>query len=163
MFTLSNQIKNEIQNVPGLVDLSVEQQVEIPQIQIKARRDMLNQYGISVGQFNEFVDVSFAGEKVSEIYEGNKTFDLMLRFDDANRGNVDKIRNAMIDAAGGQKIPLYYVADVVSTTGPSTINRENVQRKTVVSANVAGRDKKSVVADIRSEEHTSELKSLMRI
>ena len=128
MFTLSNQIKNEIQNVPGLVDLSVEQQVEIPQIQIKARRDMLNQYGISVGQFNEFVDISFAGEKVSEIYEGNKTFDLILRFDDANRGNVDKIRNAMIDAAGGQKIPLYYVANVVSTTGPSTINRENVQR-----------------------------------
>src|SRR3546814_1593796 len=73
----------------------------------------------------------------------------MLRFDDANRGNVDKIRNAMIDAAGGQKIPLYYVADVVSTTGPSTINRENVQRKTVVSANVAGRDQKSVVADIQ--------------
>ena len=137
MFTLSNQIKNEIQNVPGLVDLSVEQQVEIPQIQIKARRDMLNQYGISVGQFNEFVDISFAGEKVSEIYEGNKTFDLILRFDDANRGNVDKIRNAMIDAAGGQKIPLYYVANVVSTTGPSTINRENVQRKTVVSANVS--------------------------
>ena len=149
MFTLSNQIKNEIQNVPGLVDLSVEQQVEIPQIQIKARRDMLNQYGISVGQFNEFVDISFAGEKVSEIYEGNKTFDLILRFDDANRGNVDKIRNAMIDAAGGQKIPLYYVANVVSTTGPSTINRENVQRKTVVSANVAGRDQKSVVADIQ--------------
>lgn len=149
MFTLSNQIKNEIQNVPGLVDLSVEQQVEIPQIQIKARRDMLNQYGISIGQFNEFVDVSFAGEKVSEIYEGNKTFDLILRFDDGNRGNIDKIRNAMIDATGGQKIPLYYVADIVSTTGPSTINRENVQRKTVVSANVSGRDQKSVVADIQ--------------
>src|SRR3546814_8640592 len=102
---------------------------------------MLNQYGISIGQFNEFVDVSFAGEKVSEIYEGNKTFDLILRLDDANRGNIDKIRNAMIDAGNGRKVPLYYVADVMSTTGPNTINRENVQRKTVVSANVAGRVK----------------------
>lgn len=149
MFSLSNQIKNEIQNIDGLVDLSVEQQVEIPQIQIKARRDMLNQYGISIGQFNEFVDVSFAGEKVSEIYEGNKTFDLVLRFDDANRGNIDKIKNALIDASNGQKIPLYYVADVISTTGPNTINRENVQRKTVVSANVSGRDQKSVVQEIQ--------------
>jgi len=73
----------------------------------------------------------------------------MLRLDDANRGNIDKIKNAMIDGTNGQKIPLYYVADVVSTTGPNTINRENVQRKTVVSANVSGRDQKSVVEEIQ--------------
>lgn len=150
MFTLSNQIKNEIQNVEGLVDLSVEQQVEIPQVQIKAKRDILNHYGISIGQFNEFVDVAFAGEKVSEIYEGNKTFDLVLRLDDANRGSIGKIRNAMIDAGNGEKIPLYYVADIISTTGPSTINREDVQRKTVVSANVSGRDQKSVIEEIQN-------------
>lgn len=149
LFTLSNEIKAKIQNVEGLVDLSVEQQVEIPQIQIKAKRDILNQYGITIGQFNEFVDVAFAGEKVSEIYEGNKTFDLMLRFDDANKGKIENIKNAMIDTYDGKKIPLYYVADVVSTSGPNTINRENVQRKTVVSANVSGRDQKSVVADIQ--------------
>ena len=149
LFTLSNQIKNEIQSVNGLVDLSVEQQVEIPQVQIKAKRDILNHYGITIGEFNEFVDVAFAGEKVSEIYEGAKTFDLILRFDDANKGKLENIRNAMIDAHDGQKIPLHYVADVVSTTGPNTINRENVQRKTVVSANVAGRDQKSVVQDIQ--------------
>lgn len=149
LFTLSNEIKNEIQNIEGLVDLSVEQQVEIPQIQIKAKRAVLNQYGISIGQFNEFVDVAFAGEKVSEIYEGNKTFDLMLRFDDANKGKIENIKNAMIDTYDGKKIPLYYVADIVSSSGPNTINRENVQRKTVVSANVTGRDQKSVVADIQ--------------
>lgn len=149
LFTLSNEIKAKIQNVEGLVDLSVEQQVEIPQIQIKAKRDVLNQYGITIGQFNEFVDVAFAGEKVSEIYEGNKTFDLILRFDDANKGKMENIKNAMIDTHDGKKIPLYYVADVVSTSGPNTINRENVQRKTVVSANVSGRDQKSVVADIQ--------------
>lgn len=149
LFTLSNEIKTEIQNIEGLVDLSVEQQVEIPQIQIKAKRAVLNQYGITIGQFNEFVDVAFAGEKVSEIYEGNKTFDLMLRFDDANKGKIENIKNAMIDTYDGKKIPLYYVADIVSASGPNTINRENVQRKTVVSANVSGRDQKSVVADIQ--------------
>ena len=149
LFNLSNDIKREIQNVEGLVDLSVEQQVEIPQIQIKAKRAILNQYGITIGQFNEFVDVAFAGEKVSEIYENNKTFDLILRFDDANKGEIEHIKNAMIDTYDGTKIPLYYVADIISTSGPNTINRENVQRKTVVSANVSGRDQKSVVADIQ--------------
>lgn len=149
LFTLSNDIKSKIQNIEGLVDLSVEQQVEIPQIQIKAKRDVLNQYGISIGQFNEFVDVAFTGEKVSQIYEGNKTFDLLLRFDDANKGKMENIKNAMIDTHDDKKIPLYYVADIVSTSGPNTINRENVQRKTVVSANVSGRDQKSVVADIQ--------------
>jgi CzcA family heavy metal efflux pump len=149
LFTLSNEIKTKIQNVAGLVDLSVEQQVEIPQIQIKAKRDLLNHYGITIGQFNKFVDVAFAGEKVSEIYEGNKTFDLMLRFDDANKGSIEHIKNALIDTHDGNKVPLYYVADIVSTSGPNTINRENVQRKTVVSANVSGRDQKSVVADIQ--------------
>jgi len=149
LFTLSNDIKNKIQGIEGLVDLSVEQQVEIPQVQIKANRDMLNHYGITIGEFNEFVDIAFAGEKVSEVYEGNKTFDLILRFDDANKGKIENVRNALIDAHGGQKVPLHYVAEVISTTGPNTINRENVQRKTVVSANVAGRDQKSVVEEIQ--------------
>jgi CzcA family heavy metal efflux pump len=149
LFTLSNQIKGEIQNIEGLVDLSVEQQTEIPQVQIKPKRDMLNHYGITIGEFNEFVDVAFAGEKVSEIYEGNRTFDMVLKYDDDNRGKIENITNTMIDTHDGQKIPLEYVADVVSTSGPNTINRENVQRKTVVSANVAGRDQKSVVEEIK--------------
>ncbi len=170
LFALSNEIKNEIQTIDGLVDLSVEQQVEIPQAQIKAKRDMLNHYGITIGEFNEFVDVAFAGEKVSEIYENNKTFDLILRFDDANRGSIENIRNTLIDVGVSandemvvmdsenavqktkshhRRIPLHYIADIVSTSGPSTINRENVQRKTVVSANVAGRDQKSAVEEIQ--------------
>ncbi|PZR12177.1 MAG: CusA/CzcA family heavy metal efflux RND transporter [Flavobacterium psychrophilum] len=149
LFTLSNQVKNEIQGIEGLVDLSVEQQVEIPQVQVKPKRDMLNYYGITIGEFNEFVDVAFAGEKVSEIYEGNRTFDLMLKYDDENRGRIENMRNTMTDTHDGQKIPLEYVADVVSTSGPNTINRENVERKTVVSANVAGRDQKSVIEEIK--------------
>lgn len=149
LFTISNQIKNEIQNIEGLVDLSVEQQVAIPQIQVKPKRDMLSYYGITIGDFNAFVDVAFAGEKVSEIYEGNRTFDLILKYDDDNRGTIENMRNTMIDTHDGQKIPLEYVADVVSTSGPNTINRENVQRKTVVSVNVAGRDQKGAVEEIR--------------
>lgn len=175
LFSLSNQVKNEIQNIEGLVDVSVEQQIDIPQVQIKARRDMLNFYGITIGEFNEFVDVAFAGEKVSEIYEGNKTFDLILRFNDANRGSIENIRNTLIDVGVSsndeinqpaetisniqglshhRRIPLHYIADIVSTSGPNTINRENVQRKTVVSANVAGRDQKSAVEEIQKNIST---------
>lgn len=151
MFRISNQIKNEISGIEGLVDLSVEQQVEIPQIQIKANREMLSFYGITIGEFNEFVDVAFAGEKVSEIYEGNKRFDLVLRFDENNRGQMELIKNTLIDTHTGQKVPLSFVADIVSTAGPNTINRENVQRKTVVSANVSGRDQRSVVEEIQQK------------
>jgi CzcA family heavy metal efflux pump len=149
MHGLSKQVEQNIKGVEGLVDLSVERQIEIPQVYIKAKREMLTRYGISIGEFAEFVDVAFAGEKVSDVYEGSKTFDLVLKFDDANRGKIENIRNTFIDDGNGHKIPLYFVADIVSTTGPNTINRENVERKTVVSANVAGRDQKSVVADIK--------------
>jgi CzcA family heavy metal efflux pump len=150
MFSLSNEIQEAITPIPGLVDISVEQQIEIPQLQIKPKRDLLNYYGIPIGDFNEFVDVAFAGEKVSEIYEGTRSFDLVLRYDEASRGSMENIRNTLIDAGDGSKIPLNYVADVISTSGPNTINRENVQRKTVVAVNVAGRDQKSAVEDIRA-------------
>jgi CzcA family heavy metal efflux pump len=151
LFTISNQIKSTIEGTRGLVDLTVEQQVEIPQIQIKPKRDLMSKYGITIGDFAEFTDVAFAGEKVSEVYEGAQRFDLVLRFDTSNRGGIERIRNTLIDTHDGAKIPLSYVADVVSTSGPNTINRENVQRKTVVSANVAGRDQKSVVGEIRQK------------
>lgn len=149
LFSLSNQIKNEIEGVGGLVDISVEQQVEIPQIQIKAKRDLLNHYDITIGAFNEFIDAAIAGEKVSDIYEGAKTFDLIVRLDKDSRSKIKDIENVLIDTEDGQKIPLHYVADVISTSGPNTINRENVERKTVVSANVVGRDQKSAVEEIQ--------------
>jgi Cu/Ag efflux pump CusA len=151
LFTLANAVKTSIDGTEGLVDLSVEQQIEIPQVQIKANREMLAKYGITVGEFAEFVDVAFAGEKVSEIYEGNKRFDLILKFNDDNRGKIENIRNTFIDTQDGKKVPLHYVADVASTSGPNTINRENVQRKIVVSANVANRDQKSTVEEIKAK------------
>jgi CzcA family heavy metal efflux pump len=148
MFSIANQIKKNIEGIDGLVDLNVEQQVEIPQLQIRGNRDMLAKYGITIGEFTEFVDIAFAGEKVSQIFESDKSFDLILRFNEENRGKIESIKNVLIDSRTG-KIPLYYVANIISTSGPSTINRENVQRKIVVSANVAERDLKSVVNEIK--------------
>lgn len=151
LFTLSNQVKGLIDGTEGLVDLSVEQQIEIPQVQIKARREMLTRHGITIGDFTEFIDAAFAGEKVGDIYEEDKRFDFVVRFDDSNRASIDNMRNAWIDTPDGGKVPLMEVAEIVSASGPNTINRENVQRKTVVSANVSGRDQRSVVDEIRAK------------
>ncbi len=149
MFAMANQIKTNITGIEGLVDVNVEQQVEIPQLQIKPRREMLKQHGIPVNKFAEFIDVAFAGEKVSEVYEGNMSFDLILRYDDKYRQSIESVKNTLIDTYNGNKVPLKEVADIVSASGPNTISRENVQRKVVVSANVSGRDLRSVVTDVQ--------------
>lgn len=151
LFSLSNQVKSAIEGTEGLVDLSVEQQVEIPQVQIRGRREMLARLGITPGEFTSFIDAALAGRRVGDIYEDDKRFELVLRFDESNRGTIDNIRNTLIDAGDGRKVPLNDVAEVISASGPSTINRENVQRKTVVSANVAGRDHRGVVDEISAK------------
>jgi CzcA family heavy metal efflux pump len=151
LFTLSNQVKAAIEGTEGLVDLSVEQQIEIPQVQIRARREILARNGITIGAFTSFIDAALAGERVGDIYEEDKRFDFVVRFDENNRGSFDNIRNTLIDTHDGRKIPLSDVAEIVSVSGPSTINRENVKRKTVVSANVSGRDQRSVVNEIKSK------------
>ena len=150
LFAIGNQIKTSIAGINGLVDLNVEQQIEVPQIQIRANRDMLATYGISMNQFNEFIDVSFGGEKLSDIYEGQRRFDLVLRLNKDYTETIEGIRASLIDTYDGKKVPLEQVADIVSVTGPSSISRENVQRKIVVSANVSGRDIRSVVNDIQT-------------
>jgi len=151
MFMMGNKIKAAIKDIDGLVDVNVAQQVEVPQIQIKAKRDMLANYGITLQEFNEFVDMSFGGEKMADIYEGQRSFDLILRFNKDYTESVDGIKSALIDTHNGMKIPLEQVADVVSVTGPSSISRENVHRKIVISANVAGRDLRGVVNNIKQE------------
>lgn len=150
LFSLANKIKDNIKDVTGLADLNVEQQVEIPQIHIKPKRDMLAKYGIPITEFIRYINIAFAGEKVSDVFEGEKAFDLIIRFNNSSRENITAIRNAMIDSGNGSKIPLFYVADIRSSSGPTKINRENVQRKIVVSANIAERDLRSVVNDIQN-------------
>ena len=110
---------------------------------------MLAQYGITIEKFNEFIDISFGGEKLSDIYEGQRRFDLVLRLNNDYTGTIEGIRSALIDTHDGKKIPLEQVAEIVSVSGPSGISRENVQRKVVISANVSGRDIRSVVQDIQ--------------
>ncbi len=149
MFSIGNQIKGAIEGVEGIADLNVEQQVERPQLKIEPKREVLAKYGITLPEFAEIVNVMLAGEVVSQVYEGNKSFDLTLKVNDNSRETADKIRNLIVDAKG-RKIPLSNIAEVTSAVGPNTINRENVARKIVISANVAGRDLLGVVTDIQN-------------
>ena len=150
MYVIGNQIKSAIADVDGLVDVNVEQQVEVPQIQIRADRDKLAWYGITVEEFNCFVDVTLGREKLCDIYEGPRRYDLVLHLDSAYTQSISDLENVLIDAADGAKVPLSQVADIVSVSAPGSINRENGQRKLVVSANVAGRDMLGAVEDIQN-------------
>ena len=148
MYQIGNQIKAAVEGVDGIADLNVEQQVERPQLKIVPRREVMAQYGISMPEFADMVGVLLAGEPVSQVYEGRRVFDLTLKVGDDSRATAEDINRMIVDAKG-TKIALGQIADVVSSVGPNTINRENVQRKVVVSANVAGRDLRGVVTDIR--------------
>ncbi len=149
MYQIGNQIKAVISDVEGVADLNVEQQIERPELEIVPKREMLARHGISLPQFNEFVEVNMGGEVVSQVYEQGRSFNLVVRSAEEDRGTMERIRDLIIDNAQGDKVPLSYVADIRSTTGPNTINRENVERKVVVSANASGRDMRGVVNDIR--------------
>lgn len=149
LYSIGNSIRKEIEDVEGIADLNVEQQIQRPELKITPRPQMLARYGISEPQFNEFISVMLAGETVSQVYEEDRSFNLVVRADEKSRHTAEDIRGMLIDTADGQKVPLADVADVVSTSGPNTINRENVKRKIVVSANTSGRDLGSVVDDIR--------------
>ncbi|MDR2233494.1 MAG: CusA/CzcA family heavy metal efflux RND transporter [Tannerella sp.] len=155
LFMLGNQIQSTIKGIDGLVDVSVEQQTETPQLQIRPNRQMLARYGITMDDFNRFVSLAFAGEKLADIYEGQRSFDLILRLNPHYTESIEGVRSAMIDTGSGRKIPLEEVADIVSVGGPNSISRENVQRKIVVSGNVAGRDLSSVVEDIQKAVNQS--------
>ena len=157
MFTIGQKIQEAVKGIPGLVDLKVEQQIERPQLAIVPKRELLAKYGIPLPEFEEYVNVMLGGEVVSQVYDGNSTFDLTVKTSDESRANREAIADLMIDA-NGQKVPLSQVAEVRSVMGPNTINREKVQRKVVVSANVADRDLRGVVNDIQEAvEQTIEL------
>ena len=123
MFTLGNQIKAKIVDIEGLVDVNVEQQIEIPQIQIRANREMLAFYGITMEDFNHFIEISFNGEKMADIYEGQQSFDLILKMDTAYTKNIEAVRNLLIDTENGKKVPVSQVAEIISASGPGSISR----------------------------------------
>lgn len=155
MFLIGNQIKESIEGIEGVADLNVEQQVERAQLKIVPKREMLARYGITLPEFEQAISVLLSGRKVSMVYEGERSFDLMLKVGDDFRNTAERIKDLTIDTSAGEKIPLSYVADIRSSTGPNTINRENVARKIVISANVSGRDLGSVVRDIQDTVHES--------
>ena len=148
MYALGNQIRESIKDVEGIADLNVEQQVERPQLKIIPRPEMLAIYGVTMPQFSGIIETLLQGVTVSQVYDGNSTFDLTLKVSDDSRGSISSIRDLMVDTPSG-KVTLSQLAEITSSSGPNTVSRENVQRKIVISANVSGRDLLGVVNDIR--------------
>lgn len=149
MYSIGNRIKESIEDLPGLTDIMVEQQVERPQLNIVPRREMLARYGITMSEFAETVEVLLEGAVVGQVYEGSKAFDLTVKADDGGTRDFDMVRDLMVSTADGRMVPLSSVADIVSSSGPNTINRENVERKLVISCNVTGGELSKAVESIR--------------
>lgn len=150
LYNKGTEIKNLISGIEGVVDVNIEQQTGRPQIDIKPRRELLARYGITLNDFARYVTVAFGGEKVSQVYENGFPYNLTVKVDPSQYSSIESIDNLMIDSNEG-KIPLSYVADIESTSGPNTINREDVNRRIVISANTDGRDLRSIVNEITQE------------
>ncbi|RAM49977.1 MAG: CusA/CzcA family heavy metal efflux RND transporter [Hapalosiphonaceae cyanobacterium JJU2] len=149
--TIGKQVESAISNIPGIVDLQLEPQVPIKQVQIRFDRAAASRYGLAVGDLAQTIQTALNGRVVSQVLEQQQVFDLVVWLQESARNNLETISNLLIDVPNGQKIPLAYVAKVEYGTGPNTINRENVSRLIIVSANVNGRDLGSVIKDIRSK------------
>ena len=145
---VGTQVRDVMQGIPGVADLQLEQQMDVPQLRIRPDRGALARYGMTVGQLAEAIDVAFNGEAVSQVLEEGKSFDLVVRFPPELRANSTAISAVMFDTPTGQRVPLSQLAQITVDRGPNAVSRENVQRKIVVQANVAGRDLGSTVADI---------------
>lgn len=149
LYSLGKDVKGIAENIPGLADVSVEQQVEVPQIRITPNRTILAGYGMTAADLMHFVEVAFGGEAVGQIYEGQKHFDLVVRYQEDFRGSMEEIRNALVDVPNGGRVSLTEVAEIHSVSSHDRISREDVQRKVVVSANVQGRDLRGAVTDLQ--------------
>jgi len=145
----ANEMKAAIQGVPGVKDLMVEQQIEIPQLRINLDRKALASYGLNSADVNELVETAMNGRVVSELVLGEQKFDLLVRLDDSFRNDPQELKRMTLELPRRGQIPLSAVADVVDSSGPNTINRENVRRRIVVQCNTAGRDLGSTVAEIQ--------------
>lgn len=148
LFSVGNSVRNVVAAVPGVVDPNIEQQMQRPQLDIRPRRALLARFGITMADFRSVVETAIGGKVVSQVYKDDVPYDVTLILDDAARGSIEDIADIMIDSPQG-KIPLSTVADIVSASGPNTINREDVKRRIVVSANVSGRDLRSTVDEIQ--------------
>ncbi|MCM1450020.1 MAG: efflux RND transporter permease subunit [Clostridiales bacterium] len=148
LYNKGTEIKNAIHGIDGVVDVNIEQQINRPQIEIKPRRAMLSQYGISLKDFSQFVKVAFGGTEISQMYENGYPYSVIVKVDPNEYDEIESIGNILIDSRDG-KVALAEVAEIISSTGPNTINREDVNRRIVISANVEGRDLRGTVNEMR--------------
>ncbi len=143
--SMASQVRAAMEGVPGVVDLQVEPQIEVPQVSIEIDRAQAARYGLTPFHLAETLEVALGGHAVSQILLGQRTFDLVLWFDEDSRNSLDAMSATLVSTPTGARIPLGQVARVRASTGPNTINRENVSRRIVVQANVQGADLNSVV------------------
>lgn len=148
LFANGKKIKEIIGGVEGMVDVNIEQQIERPQLRIRPRRDMLARYGVRMGDFGKAIRTALGGSVVAEVYDRGFAYDVAVILDPAFRSSIDDIGQLTIDTNAG-KVPLAVLADISSATGPNTINRENVERRLLISANVDGRDLRGAVNEIK--------------
>lgn len=157
LFSIGRQVKEAAESVPGLVDINIEQQTERPQLLIRPRRDALALHGIRLGDFGKAIETAMGGTVVAQVYEDGFAYDVAVIAADGHRDRLDKIGRLTLDGVRG-KVALAEVADIISTTGPNTVNRENVKRRLLVSANVDGGDLSGAVEKLRKKiEETVEL------
>jgi len=147
---LSHDILDAIGDVPGVVDLQAEPQVEVSQIRLQIKRQEAARYGLTPGDLADLMQTAYKGRVVSQVLDGPQFHDLVVWYDQESRSSPQRIQSTIIDTPSGRRVTLGQVAEVIDTTGPSTINRENVQRRIVVQCNVQGRDLASVVREIES-------------
>lgn len=148
---LGQAVRDAMAQVPGVVDLAIEQQTDLPILHVQLNRKQIARVGLTVGQVAEALETAFLGKTVSRILEGQRSFDLVVRYEDATRHDLTAIRSTLIDTPRGGKVPLRLLADVSRALGPNTIGRENVQRRIVVSCNVAERALQDVVQDMQQQ------------
>lgn len=150
LFSIGRQVKEAAESVPGLVDINIEQQTERPQLLIRPRRDALALHGIRLGDFGKAIETAMGGTVVAQVYEDGFAYDVAVIAADGHRDRLDKIGRLTLDGVRG-KVALAEVADIISTTGPNTVNRENVKRRLLVSANVDGGDLSGAVEKLRKK------------
>ena len=148
LYNLGSEIKEAASGVDGVVDLNIEQQIERPELLIRPKRAELARLGITLAEFRRYVSAALGGEKVSRVYDGDFPYDLTVILAPEARGSIDALKQLSVTSSVGA-VPLTQIADIVSATGPNSINRENVKRRIIISANVSGRDLQSTVEEIR--------------
>ncbi|WP_298528461.1 CusA/CzcA family heavy metal efflux RND transporter [uncultured Christiangramia sp.] len=140
-----------IQTVPGAGDVNAERTSGLPQMTVKFNRDKIAQYGLDIQKANDYISTAFAGGTAGVIFEGEKRFDLVVRFDEDHRKNIDDLRGMYIDLPDGTQVPIKEIADIEYVPGPMQISRDDTYRRTYVGVNARGRDVESVVNDIQQK------------